>query len=148
MKFYIFITILFVDLNHCDPIKVERNHVNNDNFSQQTLSVSTSLPNISNKSKIALVKVLKTPHKLENDKNLYRMIRLSNGLKAFLISTRENELIYRTGSNKSTEYLKFHQKESACNLYVDLGSFSNPRDVQGLAHFVGNFNVYIFIQEL
>lgn len=31
------------------------------------------------------------------------------------------------------------EKLSACSLCVDVGSFSDPRDVQGLAHFLGKF---------
>lgn len=31
-------------------------------------------------------------------------------------------------------------KLAACSLCVDVGSFSDPRDVQGLAHFLGKIN--------
>lgn len=33
-----------------------------------------------------------------------------------------------------------HEKLAACSLSVDVGSFSDPRDVQGLAHFLGKTN--------
>lgn len=38
-------------------------------------------------------------------------------------------------------------KLAACSLCVDVGSFSDPRDVQGLAHFLGKF-VQFFIKSI
>lgn len=35
-------------------------------------------------------------------------------------------------------------KLAACSLCVDVGSFSDPRDVQGLAHFLGKLNYFYF----
>lgn len=34
-------------------------------------------------------------------------------------------------------------KLAACSLCVDVGSFSDPRDVQGLAHFLGKIDFFI-----
>lgn len=34
------------------------------------------------------------------------------------------------------------EKQAACSLSVNVGSFSDPRRIQGLAHFLGNFVFY------
>lgn len=124
MKFQIFVFVLFFDINHGGPTKDPHKQVD--------------------------VEVLEAPNKLENDKKLYRVIRLSNGLKALLVSTQENadELVGSVVYNKTEEFSKFHQKRSACNLGVNVGSLSDPRDVQGLAHFIGNFENFIFTTQL
>lgn len=132
MELYIFVIILVINskfnLSHCDPIKIIQR---NNDVNQQTLFVSTSSSNKSNNSGMGPVKVLEAPLKSKYDKKSYRLLRLSNGLTALLVSTQSNV-------NKA-RHESIHPKKSACNLRIDVGSFSNPRDVQGLAHFVGNF---------
>lgn len=143
MKFLFCVFVLLIGLNRSELTKAPHDQVNNANFNQQTLTGLSFASTDSNNSEIEeRVKILRTPHKLENDKNLYRVIRLSNGLTALLISTQENELNDRRGINNTVEYLKFHPKKAACNLNVDVGSFSNPRDAQGLGHLVGNFDFF------
>lgn len=143
MKFQVFVFILYFYINDCGSTKSPKNQVVNANLSQQSLPTTTLLSNKSNNSESGRIEVLEAPLKLDNDKKSYRVIRLSNGLKALLISTQENEKELDGGEvdNKSVEYSEFHQKLSACNLGIDVGSLSDPRDVQGLAHFIGNFNV-------
>lgn len=132
MELYIFVIILLIisrfNLSHCDPIKVIQR---NDDVNQPTLFMSTSLSNKRNNSGMGPVKILEAPLKSKYDKKSYRLLRLSNGLTALLVSTQSN-------GNKA-RHESIHPKKSACNLRIDVGSFSNPRDVQGLAHFVGNF---------
>lgn len=122
------------------------------------------------------VEVMDEPIRSENDKKSYRIIRLTNGLKALLVSDpygaaesneQENQTIATTASsdeeseneaddgdddndndNESdgeAEPEANREKLSACSLCVDVGSFSDPRDVQGLAHFLGNVDYYFFL---
>lgn len=87
------------------------------------------------------VEILENPEKSSNDKNSYRVIRLNNGLKALLVSD-PNEQSKIPAVNEKEEKL------SAICVCVEVGSFSDPRDVQGMAHFLGNFiksNLYIII---
>lgn len=70
------------------------------------------------------MEVLVAPIKSESDKKSYRIIRLSNQLKFLLISDQVKQ------SNGEEKYAKF------C-LSVKVGSFSDPQDVQGMAHFIG-----------
>jgi len=79
------------------------------------------------------------PDKSDGDKKLYRALSLSNGLRAMLISDPyvEDPPIQRASSesmNSSIEH--FHGKLAACAVLVGVGSFSEPRQYQGLAHFV------------
>lgn len=64
------------------------------------------------------VQVLETPIKSASDKREYRHIKLPNGLRAVLI-------------HKSDE----NENAAAC-LAVDVGSFEDPREFMGLAHFL------------
>lgn len=96
------------------------------------------------------VEVLQVPDKSENDKKLYRVIRLANGLKAILISVppkKDCDSEQSTGvesanliDNEQTS-CKTNSKQAACSLCVEVGSFSNPHDIQGLAHFLGKFSL-------
>lgn len=118
------------------------------------------------------IEVMDTPDKSENDKKLYRVIRLENGLKALLISNpnqnnaQHEEVVNvhkhhgeaaamsdddgdeeETGSEGSDGEENEHDtnrekrgKLAACSLCVDVGSFSDPRECQGLAHFLGKIN--------
>lgn len=119
------------------------------------------------------VEVMDEPIKSENDKKSYRIIRLGNGLQALLISdpngaaepngqeNHTNSAIVSSDeesendgddgdddndneSDGETEHDTNREKLSACSLCVDVGSFSDPREVQGLAHFLGNVNFCFF----
>lgn len=116
-----------------------------------------------------MIEILETPDKSEFDKKSYRVIRLENGLKALLISDPTNDFkpidfakCNIKGSHKeptaattsssddddteeseaSDDEEDEHESEklSAFCLTVDVGSYSDPRDVQGLSHFLGKFN--------
>lgn len=168
------------NLNYSGPSKIQRNQVNSSggNFTKQALSVSTMKANGNDTKQLGHeVEVMETPIKSENDKKSYRVIRLSNGLTALLISdptqasesdeqVKQDEAAATSGGvqeeeseeeeddgndadNESTdnennddegENARKDQKRgklAACSLCVDVGSFSDPRDIQGLAHFLG-----------
>ncbi|EDX15747.1 GD17647 [Drosophila simulans] len=79
------------------------------------------------------------PDKSDGDSKLYRALTLSNGLRAMLISDSyiDEPSIHRTSReslNSSTE--NFNGKLAACAVLVGVGSFSEPQQYQGLAHFV------------
>lgn len=128
---------------------------------KQSITITTSKKNINNMSP---VEVMETPDKSENDKKSYRVIRLENGLKALLISdptqkctlhdepdngskceavTSSDDDEEETDSEQSDNEMENDSNDekrgklAACSLCVDVGSFSDPRDVQGLAHFLG-----------
>lgn len=72
------------------------------------------------------VKVLSPPVKSDGDKKDYRLIELQNGLKALLIHKYEE--------NSSDE--SDNEIVAAANLTVGVGSFDEPVDIGGLAHFL------------
>ncbi|CAB3220382.1 unnamed protein product [Arctia plantaginis] len=112
------------------------------------------------------VEVLPEPIKSAADKKLYKTIRLENGLTALLISdpTRPATANETTSSEEEssgsddttdpesdsgksgqsaasdhhgTKRREFdEEKLAACALCVGVGSYSDPADIQGLAHFV------------
>lgn len=69
------------------------------------------------------VQVLEAPVKSESDKKEYRLIKLSNGLKAILIK----EFVDEQSQSKDI---------AAASLSVKVGSFDDPPHVMGLAHFL------------
>lgn len=70
------------------------------------------------------VQVLKVPIKSKGDKKDYRLIKLANGIKALLVQkTNENP----ESGNESL---------AAANVSIKIGSFDNPPDALGLAHFL------------
>uniref|UniRef100_A0A336LDD6 CSON003781 protein n=1 Tax=Culicoides sonorensis TaxID=179676 RepID=A0A336LDD6_CULSO len=95
------------------------------------------------------IKFLGTPVKSESDKKEYRLIQLSNGLKALLIDSR-NVISHATSESEDDESDDESQGENsdvedescteetlaACSLMIDVGSFSDPPEIQGLAHFL------------
>lgn len=172
------------NLNYSGPSKTQRNQVNSSNLIQQAMSMSTKMTtNENNANGLGLVEVMETPFKSENDKKSYRVIRLSNGLTALLISdptqeresneqhaaaasgdqdedeeddnaTEDESTDDENSGDDEDETANKQQKRgklAACSLCVDVGSFSDPRDVQGLAHFLGEnehtftyFHIFIF----
>ncbi|XP_039485852.2 nardilysin [Drosophila santomea] len=86
-----------------------------------------------------VVQYHEAPDKSEGDRKHYRALTLSNGLRAMLVadSYTDEPSIHRASSeslNSSIEH--FHGKLAACAVLVGVGSFSEPRQYQGLAHFV------------
>lgn len=71
------------------------------------------------------VEVLVTPEKSLSDKKDYSLIKLQNGLKAFLVksSSDQNDQSHKDNS-------------AAVSLCIDVGSFEDPAEVQGLFHFL------------
>lgn len=120
---------------------------------------------MSSKSSISPIEVMEPPNKSEYDKKSYRVIRLANGLNALLVSdptSKPNDLnecldgkaleesITTSDDEGDTDGDESGEDESddegrendrgklaACALCVDVGSFSDPRNIQGLAHFLG-----------
>lgn len=129
MGFWICVLFLFIDLNHCEPANVPHIPSGNDDFDQPP----TVSSNIKDNSEISSVEVLETPYKSEHDEKLYRAIRLNNGLTALLVSTSQGHTLVDSYENVTHT----HQKKTTCSMFVDVGGFSDPRDIQGLAHFVG-----------
>ncbi|XP_063628856.1 nardilysin-like [Cydia splendana] len=111
------------------------------------------------------VEVLPEPIKSEADKKLYKTIRLENGLTALLISdptgldvvdeesseeessssddtsgpesdtqSERSGTSDQHGNKRRNEFNE--EKLAACALCVGVGSYSDPPDIQGLAHFV------------
>ena len=80
--------------------------------------------------------IIKSPTDLKD----YKLIQLENGLKALLISDTsydlkkldQEELEVENGVTNSQTGLK----RSAASLRIEVGSFSDPEELQGLAHFL------------
>lgn len=150
---------------------------------EQNVELCSSLPAAMASETMNGVEVMPTPVKSESDKKSYRVIRLSNGLRALLVSDptecpapSDPEVMDENpaqNQKKSKEISHEHnpavaalneddedseeedsegeesddddavnenrQKNAACALCVNVGSFSDPRNIQGLAHFLGNF---------
>lgn len=74
------------------------------------------------------VYVLKVPRKSLSDKKEYKLLRLLNGLKVLLVKQE---------SDKDSEVdTKLKQNLAAVALCVESGCFQDPKEVQGLSHFL------------
>ncbi|XP_046670211.1 nardilysin [Homalodisca vitripennis] len=108
--------------------------------------------------------ILPPPNKSEFDKKEYSVIRLSNGLTALLISDKSNILnledmnensdgtsvesdsetsdVETDGSSVGSDEVQnpikggCEEKLAACALCIGVGSFSDPENIPGLAHFL------------
>lgn len=99
---------------------------------------------------MASVELMGVPDKSDQDQKAYRIIKLSNGLKALLISLsgqKHRTTITTYGRKPDTTAVsnKFklyptNSKLAACSLCIDVGAFSDPPNIQGLAHFLGKTN--------
>jgi hypothetical protein len=78
--------------------------------------------------------------KSENDKREYRLITLPNGLECMLISEKkEYESKNKDKPSGGEEKGKENDDKlwpAACSLSVRVGSYSDPDEVPGLAHFL------------
>lgn len=92
--------------------------------------------------------ILPTPIKSDSDRKEYRMVRLSNGLKALLVDSthavpvtaapdedEDDDSESETSVNSDDEAEEEHEEQddetmAACSLMVDVGSFSDPRQIQ------------------
>lgn len=70
------------------------------------------------------IETLETPIKSKGDMKDYRLVKLSNGVKALLIR-KNNDL-----SEVDNEAL------AAANVTISLGSFDDPPNAMGLAHYL------------
>lgn len=70
------------------------------------------------------VEILDEPQKSPSDRKQYRLFKLSNGLKVLLVKNVEN-----SDKNLSDNF-------AAVALVIDVGSFEDPSEVQGLSHFL------------
>lgn len=109
------------------------------------------------------ITVLPTPDKSESDKKTYKVIRLSNNLTALLVSdgpdlyhiedfyemsdsssessyssSNENEVDDDDPAYESCQTLENvrNDKFAVCALSVNVGSFCDPKEIPGLAHFL------------
>lgn len=76
------------------------------------------------------VEVLQTPLKSPSDRKKYKHVRLPNGLKAVLVQSTCSETENVSG-------------ETAVCLCIDVGSFDDPKSVQGLSHFLEHMVCYV-----
>lgn len=97
---------------------------------------------------MSTIEEIGTTDKSEMDQKSYRVISLVNGLKVLLISAPTPKHIQHEHSAPNSEHNSdaisynieanlTNSKLAACSLCVDVGSYSDPPDVQGLAHFLG-----------
>ncbi|CAG9861965.1 unnamed protein product [Phyllotreta striolata] len=87
--------------------------------------------------------VLETPIKSESDKKIYKVIKLKNELVACIISDPSSNSPQGTNNapqndNNGPEDINQNkdEKKAAAMLSINVGSFSDPEEVQGLAHFL------------
>lgn len=73
--------------------------------------------------------VMHPPTKSPSDRKDYRLIKLSNGLKVLLLNHPE---VQQTLNGDTA----VKDKSSAVSLCIDVGSFEDPLEVQGLCHFL------------
>lgn len=73
--------------------------------------------------------VLKSPEKCENDRNKYKLLKLTNGLKVLLVKKPKVE-------RKIDDEIIIGDNSTSVALCVDVGSFEDPTEVQGLSHFL------------
>jgi len=71
---------------------------------------------------MSVVEVLEPPIKSKGDKKEFRLIKLTNGLKALLVR--------RTTEETDSEVV------AAANISISVGSFDDPPSALGLAHFL------------
>lgn len=75
------------------------------------------------------VETLQTPQNLPCDKKEYKLIKLPNGLKALLVQNEKSE---KNLDDETTT----KDRTAAVALCIDVGSFEDPIEVQGLCHFL------------
>lgn len=83
---------------------------------------------------------LKTPEKIEFDSKNYELFKLPNGLKVLLVTQPKSERIFEG------EIVTIEDPMSVA-LCVNVGSFQDPKEFQGLAHFVEHMVIsFVIIQ--
>lgn len=74
------------------------------------------------------VETLPDPKLPLSDKKNIKLIKLQNGLKAVLLN--HPKIVQTVEESESVE------KSAAVAICVDVGSFEDPKEVQGLSHFL------------
>lgn len=85
------------------------------------------------------VEPLPDPKKPRSDMKNYKLIKLQNGLKAILSTHPE---LKKTSDDKTKNAT---EKSSAVALCIDFGSFDDPKEVQGLSHFIEHLVSFEYI---
>ncbi|KAF4521421.1 hypothetical protein B566_EDAN010578 [Ephemera danica] len=89
---------------------------------------------------VPALEVLPPPIKSDNDKKEYRTIKLRNGLIALLVSDPSHGLLNaeEPSTNETTEVDDNEMASilSAASLSIGAGTFQNPDEFPGLAHFL------------
>ena len=75
------------------------------------------------------IETLQNPAQSPSDRKEYKFIKLPNGLKALIVRNSSSEK-----SLDDDTILK--DSSSAVALCIDVGSFDDPIEVQGLCHFL------------
>jgi insulysin len=75
------------------------------------------------------IETLQTPSQSPSDKKEYKFIKLQNGMKVLLVKNPNSEK-----SLDDDTIIK--DSSSAVALCIDVGSFEDPIEVQGLCHFL------------
>lgn len=75
------------------------------------------------------IETLQTPPQSPSDKKEYRLLKLPNGLKVLLVRHPQNV-------KRFDDETVVKDNSSAVALCVDVGSFEDPSEVQGLSHFL------------
>lgn len=83
---------------------------------------------------------LKTPEKIEFDNKNYELFKLPNELKVLLITQPKSE---RTIDGEIVSI----EDPTSVALCVNVGSFQDPREFQGLAHFVEHMVIFSWLSE-
>lgn len=87
------------------------------------VEISVKVPKMDGKTEI-----LPTPVKSASDRKEYRLIQLSNGLKALLVDSTAATSVEEDVCEDDDDALDGNLV--ACSLMVDVGSFSDPRKIQ------------------
>lgn len=118
------------------------------------------------RDKLQETEILKTPTKSPEDKKDYMLIKLANGITALLIkhivdereidNNKDEEIDDEEQSEEGTSCSESEEEDDASDneideapreklaavaLAINVGSFNDPREIQGLSHFLGEFKL-------
>ncbi|CAO1435225.1 unnamed protein product [Diamesa serratosioi] len=117
--------------------------------------------NVNKRNRFQKTEILKTPIKSPEDKKDYKLVKLSNGITALLIKHVVDESEIDNNKEEKTNGEELSGEEASCTetesedessddeseeapreklaavaLSINVGSFNDPREVQGLSHFL------------
>lgn len=126
-------------------------------------TMNSELKNVK-RNRFLETEILKTPIKSPEDKKDYKLIKLPNGITALLIKHIVDESEIENNKKEETEGEEHSAEEASCTesegegeddgsddeceeapreklaavaLAINVGSFNDPRKIQGLSHFLG-----------